>query len=457
MGRQTAISRGAAQNFSRVLERLEESVGLTILFYVAAVALVAAAGWETGFSVRELATWQMAALIAVAVPTGFLLVASLSGLICYFVFIPSITRDAHLFTRVHGMQIIHPLTTSFVLGLAALCLLTGSIAAWVIWLCLLVVYVVQTGLIVNRARREHLVNGLGEATQAKGALFLLLHLVLGTEIVTLAAGAKPLAPWRIKTLSEDTWIVDVRTKPEFYWNRLQGAESYPWGSGVIEAAANRPKDRPVLVTCLSGHRSPTVAVMLRKLGFKTVYNLNWGILYLVLLERGKKSEGPFSLTRPHRDPYRRGEDVRGISIGYVTLQALILIIAPVEHWLRNVQVSLLQQAAGGILVALGLGVALASYMALGRNFRVYAAPRRSGELVTAGIYSWTRHPMYIGVIVLFGGYILLWGSLVSIPLLIAFSALYMIKMVKEEAILSERFSEYEEYRKRTWKFIPFIW
>ncbi len=454
-GGRVPISQKAAPDFGSLRERLEEGLGLTILFYATAAVLIVAAGLKTGFALRGLGTAELIVLLAISVPAALLFTVSLTGLICYFVFIPSITHDAHLFTRIHGSHILHPLTTSVVLGLAGLCILVGDMVAWGIWLALLAEYILQTTLIVNRVRREHLLNGLDGTPQ--GTLFLLLHLVLGTEIITVAAGAKPLAPWRVRDLPEDTWIVDVRTKPEFYWNRLTGAESYPWGAGVAEAAAHRPKDRPVLVTCLSGHRSPTVAVMLRKLGFQTVYNLNWGILYLVLIERGKKGEGPFSLTRPRRDPHRRGEDVRGLSIGYVTLQALILILAPVEHGFRKIHVSQLQQVLGWVLLLAGLAVALASYRSLGKNFRVYAAPRRSGTLVTSGIYGWLRHPMYTGVIILFAGYITLWGSLLSIPFWLAFSALYVIKTVKEEAILASRFPEYEDYRARTWKFIPYVW
>jgi protein-S-isoprenylcysteine O-methyltransferase Ste14/rhodanese-related sulfurtransferase len=336
-----------------------------------------------------------------------------------------------------------------------MCLLTGSFSGSLIWGASLAVYVLQTALMVTRVRHEHLLNGLD--LPGNSLIFLLLHLIVGTEIITLAGGAKPLPPWRLNTLPEDTWIVDVRTKPEFHWNRLQGAENFPWGMGVAEAARDKSRDRPVLVMCFSGHRSPPVAVMLRKLGFSTVYNLNWGILYLVLLERGRKGEGPFSLTRPHRDPYRRGEDVRGITVGYVTLQALILVIAPLDNGLRQLTVSAVQQAAGVTIGALGLAAALASYRALGRNFRVFAAPRRSGTLITTGIYSWVRHPMYTGVVTMFAGYILLWGSLLSVPLWLAFTLLYMIKSVKEESILAERFPEYVDYRKRTWKFLPFIY
>ena len=245
---------------------------LTILAYLAALAVVVVAGLVGGFSARELSTVQLTVMIALGVPAAFLLTISLFGLVTYFVFIPSIAEDGHLFSRVHATQLLHPLTTSLVLGLAVLCVFTAAIPVWISWVVLLAIYLVQTGLIVRRTLQEHIMN---ESDGRPSVLFVLLNLIIGGEVITIAGGARPLPPWRLHSLPEDTWIVDVRTKPEFYWNRLQGAENYPWGRGVIEAAKDKPKDRPVLVVCFSGHRSPAAAVMLRGLGFSTVYNLNW--------------------------------------------------------------------------------------------------------------------------------------------------------------------------------------
>jgi protein-S-isoprenylcysteine O-methyltransferase Ste14/rhodanese-related sulfurtransferase len=436
------------------LEWIEERRFITAFFYLLALIAVVLTGLDTGFSPRQLTTLDVISVVITALLGGFLLSVSLFGLICYFIFIPSLSHDSHVFSSVHGTQLIHPLTTSIVLGLAGLCIFTGSKPAWALWGALLVIYIFQTALIVRRVRKEHLIDGLTGPNP--GLFFLLLNLILGAEVVTVAAGARPLPPWRLNTLPDDTWIVDVRTKPEFYWNRLQGSENYPWGAGIIEAAKGKSLDQPVLVTCLSGHRSPSVAVMLRKLGFKTVYNLNWGLIYLVLLERGRKTDGPFGLTRPHRNPNRRGKDLKGISIGYVTLQFIILILAPAEHSIRHTYVSGLQQVIGAVLGFGGLLLGLLSFRALGRNFRVYAAPRRSGTLVTRGVYSHVRHPMYSAVIIMFAGYLLYFGSLLSIPLWLAFSVLYIVKAVKEEQILIERFPEYEQYREKTWRFIPFI-
>ena len=419
------------------------------------MAVVVATALDTGFSHRGGSAPQLILIVLLSIPAAFLLIASLVGLISYFIFLPSISQDSHLFLRAHASHLIHPLKTAIVLGLAALGVFSRSQAGWAIWVVLLMIHAFQTYLIIRRARREHPISE--PAGSGEGTLQLLLNLVLGTEIVTAASGVKGLSPWRLDTMSEDTWMIDVRTKAEFHWNRLRGAENYPWGKGVIEAARGKSKERPVLIICLTGHRSPSVAVTLRKLGFKSVYHLTWGLLYLLLLERDGNRKGPFSFEKPHGNPSKRDEDLKGISIGYGTLGALMLIVAPLEWVLRPNHLSGVQMAAGAVTAMAGLAVATLSYRALGKNFRVYAAPRRNGRLITSGVYSKVRHPMYTGAILMMGGWVLFFGSLWGVPLWLAFSILYIVKSIKEERILADHFPEYGEYRKRTWKFLPYIY
>jgi protein-S-isoprenylcysteine O-methyltransferase Ste14/rhodanese-related sulfurtransferase len=428
---------------------------LTIISYLTASVLVVFGVFAAEGSTPGVNFFGAAAVILLVIPAALLFIFSLFGLITYFVFIPSIKGDGHLFSRVHGSHLLHPLTTSIVLGLLGFCILVGSHAAWALWGVLFTAFSAQTILFVRRLAREQ--SGSGSFGTRTNVLPLLVNLMVGGELVTIAGGARPLPPWRLRTLPEDTWIVDVRTKPEFHWNRLSGAENYPWGEGLVEAARSRPKDRPVLVTCFSGHRSPSVAATMRKLGFTTVYNLNWGILYLILLERGRKSEGPFSLTRPHRDPNRRGEDVRAVAQAYVALLFGTLVGAPVESVFLERSVPLVQSILGAALGLAGLGLGILSFRALGRNFRVYAAPRRSGTLITGGVYSRIRHPMYTGVIIGLLGYVLFFGSTSFLPVWLAVVLLYVIKAVKEERILADKYPDYEQYRMRTWRFLPYVY
>ena len=37
-------------------------------------------------------------------------------------------------------------------------------------------------------------------------------------------------------------------------------------------------DEPVVIICMTGHRSPIVAHQLKKHGYNRVYNLTWGML-----------------------------------------------------------------------------------------------------------------------------------------------------------------------------------
>ncbi len=437
------------------IEWLGVNQSLMVVSYILAVAIATAVVLDTRLVFQELSFWKAAVLVALAASAVFLFVFSLWGLITYFAFIPSIKDDSHIFAQVHGTLMIHPMTTAILLGLACLCILTGSAVGWALWFVMAAVYLAQTVSIIRSLRQEEETNG--SSLSRDNMALQVLNLVLGGEIVTVAGGAKPIAPWRLNTLPEDTWIVDVRTKTEFQWNRMANAENYPWGVGLAEAAADKSKDVPALVTCLSGHRSPAVAVALRRMGFKTVYNLNWGLLYLMLLERGRKGVGPFGLTRLHRDPDRRGKDFRGISVGYIACALLLLVIAPVEHvWSRH-HVPLAQTLIGALIGLAGLALGMLSFQALGRNFRVFAAPRRSGTLITTGVYSKIRHPMYIAVIAATGGYAIAFSSFYSIPLWIGCAAFYVIKAVKEEDLLSAKYPEYDEYRRRTWRFIPHVW
>jgi protein-S-isoprenylcysteine O-methyltransferase Ste14/rhodanese-related sulfurtransferase len=427
---------------------------LTIAAYLTAALVVVVASWVPEASDSEADAIRSIVTVLVAVPAALLFIFSLGGLLGYFLFLPSLSHDSHLFARIHATHLLHPLTTSIVLGLLAVSIDTASTWVWILWALLFVTYLAQTGLMVSRLRSDELLNGAGGS--GGRISFLLGHVMLGGDLITLAGGAKPLLPWRLKTLPEATWIVDVRTKAEYHWNRLQGAENYPWGKGLAEAAQNRPKDEPILVTCLSGHRSPAIAVMLRKMGFRTVYNLSWGILYLLLLERGRKQEGPFALTRAHRDPSRRGEDLRTITHCYIALIFVTLIGAPLEWLFLDRSVSAVQLVIGSVLGLAGFTLGILSFLALGRNFRVYAAPRRSGTLIQTGVYAHIRHPMYSGVVLGLAGYVLCFGSYYFLFTWAAVAVLYVIKGIKEEPILLEKFPEYDEYRKRTWRFIPYV-
>lgn len=77
----------------------------------------------------------------------------------------------------------------------------------------------------------------------------------------------------------DALVLDVRTAEEFNEGHLENALNADWSSNDFEQlTASFDKEKPVFVYCLSGARSAQAAEFLRSKGFKTVYNMEGGIM-----------------------------------------------------------------------------------------------------------------------------------------------------------------------------------
>ena len=83
---------------------------------------------------------------------------------------------------------------------------------------------------------------------------------------------------------------------------------------------------------------------------------------------------------------------------------------------------------------------------------------RKQHVITTGVYSIVRHPMYLGAALLFIGAPLLMGSLWGLILGVLLTLLLAARSVGEEKMLAEELEGYIEYRKKVkYRIIPFIW
>jgi protein-S-isoprenylcysteine O-methyltransferase Ste14 len=103
---------------------------------------------------------------------------------------------------------------------------------------------------------------------------------------------------------------------------------------------------------------------------------------------------------------------------------------------------------GLLLGLIGLGAVILSRHTLGQSFSVTP---KAKELVTRGIYSRIRNPIYIfAEVFLLGLTVILWRPELLILLAILIPA-QVIRARKEAAVLEERFGDsYRAYRKQTW-------
>ena len=136
------------------------------------------------------------------------------------------------------------------------------------------------------------------------------------------------------------------------------------------------------------------------------------------------------------------------SIWRVWLPLVAGLVALVEIFLSGPGPHGLARWIGLILALIGLaGVILARYT-LGRSFSI--APKAT-VLVTTGIYSRIRNPIYVSGMFVIGGAILMIGRPEGLVVLLTLVVVQIIRARREAKVLEEKFGdEYREYRKRTW-------
>lgn len=106
---------------------------------------------------------------------------------------------------------------------------------------------------------------------------------------------------------------------------------------------------------------------------------------------------------------------------------------------------------GGILIVLGL-------VNLGENLTPFPKPKTGQHaLVTTGIYSIVRHPIYSGFFLGALGWSLWWGTLLGIVLTLVLFVWFDLKARREEAWLIEKYPDYISYKSRVKKLIPFLY
>jgi thioredoxin 1 len=84
---------------------------------------------------------------------------------------------------------------------------------------------------------------------------------------------------RLLAETKNEYLLDVRTPGEFAGGHLNNAVNIDYNGSSFEADIDKlDRNRPVFIYCLSGGRSGSALSVLQKKGFKTVYNMQGGIL-----------------------------------------------------------------------------------------------------------------------------------------------------------------------------------
>jgi len=111
-----------------------------------------------------------------------------------------------------------------------------------------------------------------------------------------------------------------------------------------------------------------------------------------------------------------------------------------------IQVSSLSYLVGFLIIIIALIILLISIKVLGRNLSPFPRPINNSNLVTTGIYRFTRHPMYYSLIFISFGVFITKLSIYYLFLSISLVLIIKFKIALEEQYLNNKFTNYFVYK-----------
>lgn len=132
------------------------------------------------------------------------------------------------------------------------------------------------------------------------------------------------------------------------------------------------------------------------------------------------------------------------------IMVILHLILPVYHFLVYPY-----NLTGIIFILAGLWMNIWSSNIFKKSETTVKPFQTSSQLVTTGLYGYSRHPMYLGMVLALSGILLLLGSLSPILVLPIFIVLISRKfIIPEEKMLLDTFSNsYENYKKKVRRWI----
>lgn len=110
-----------------------------------------------------------------------------------------------------------------------------------------------------------------------------------------------------------------------------------------------------------------------------------------------------------------------------------------------------------LLIAFAGVFAVWSILLINKFMNVAPDVVEGSKLIKVGPYRYIRHPMYLSLLIVCLCLIIDYFTLLRLLVVVLLFIAMVLKMSHEENLLEEAFPEYEEYKLRTKRIIPFLY
>ncbi len=138
---------------------------------------------------------------------------------------------------------------------------------------------------------------------------------------------------------------------------------------------------------------------------------------------------------------------------FVGIQILLFVAFIFPLHFTTIQLPEWLRYSGLFFVGLGTITGLIAILQLNTKLSPFPTPVATGKLLTHGVFAFSRHPIYTALIIAGLGYTIFSASIYKLLIVVLLTILFYFKSAYEERLLTQKFPEYQDYKKKTRRFI----
>lgn len=157
----------------------------------------------------------------------------------------------------------------------------------------------------------------------------------------------------------------------------------------------------------------------------------------------------------------KGEKPQGSFITEIVLRSITILIVPVQFgsaiWdklIYSLPVFSAMREIGLVLMFCGVTIFLLAIVIMRNNWRAGFNQAQDTQLVTEGIYKFSRNPAFVGFDLLYLGCALAFPNIVNVALAIVAVVMFHVQILGEEKFLIEKFGKaYLDYKAKVRRYL----
>lgn len=102
----------------------------------------------------------------------------------------------------------------------------------------------------------------------------------------------------------------------------------------------------------------------------------------------------------------------------------------------------------------GIGISVIALLQMNIHLSPFPSPKANSKLITNGVFKFSRHPIYTGILVFMFSFSFWLGDGYKLCISLALLALFYYKTTYEESLLENTFEDYTTYKSKTGRFFP---